>query len=127
MEFIEKERGEIEKRKAELERQLAQRLLTQDQECQIKNLAQKIGIGLNNLDFTGKQELLRLLVEKVFYNGQSIEILTVIPLGEQLHPIYRGGLDAIDTIPQPPLQSPEYLRLVLIKPVLKHPRRLFRS
>ena len=47
--------------------------------------------GLNNLDFTGKQELLRLLVEKVFYNGQSIEILTIIPLSEQLHPIHRRG------------------------------------
>jgi len=54
-------------------------------------LAEKISTGLNNLDFAGKQELLRLLVEKVFYDGQSIEILTIIPLGEQLHPIHRGG------------------------------------
>ena len=56
-----------------------------------QSLAKKINIGLNNLDFTGKQQLLRLLVEKVFYNERSIEILTVIPLGEQLHPICRGG------------------------------------
>ncbi len=56
-----------------------------------ESLTEKISIGLNNLDFTGKQELLRLLVEKVFYNGQSIEILTIIPLSEQLHPIHRGG------------------------------------
>ena len=48
-------------------------------------------LALDNLDFTGKQELLRLLVEKVFYDGQSIEILTIIPLSEQLHPIHRGG------------------------------------
>ena len=92
MEFIQKERGELERRKAELERQLAQRFLTQNQEAHIKSLAEKISIGLDNLDFTGKQELLRLLVEKVFYNGQSIEILTIIPLSEQLHPIHRGGL-----------------------------------
>ena len=57
-----------------------------------RSLAEKIGIGLDNLDFNGKQELLRLLVEKVFYNGQSIEIQTIIPLGEQLYPIPRGGL-----------------------------------
>jgi hypothetical protein len=91
MEQIQKEQGELEKRKAELERQLAQRFLTQSQEAHIKSLAEKISIGLDNLDFTGKQELLRLLVEKVFYNGQSIEILTIIPLSEQLHPIHRGG------------------------------------
>ncbi len=91
MELIQKEQGELEKRKAELERQLAQRFLTQNQEAHIKSLAEKISIGLNNLDFTGKQELLRLLVEKVFYNGQSIEILTIIPLGEQLHPVHRRG------------------------------------
>ena len=91
MGLIQKEQGELEKRKAELERQLAQRFLTQNQEAHIKSLAEKISIGLNNLDFTGKQELLRLLVEKVAYNGQSMEILTIIPLSEQLHPIHRGG------------------------------------
>ena len=91
MELIQKEQGELEKRKAELEGQLAQRFLTQNQEAHIRSLTEKISIGLDNLDFTGKQELLRLLVEKVFYNGQSIEILTIIPLGEQLHPIHRGG------------------------------------
>jgi len=65
MELIQKEQGELEKRKAELERQLAQRFLTQNQESHIRNLAEKISLGLNNLDFTGKQETLRLLVEKV--------------------------------------------------------------
>ncbi len=92
MELIQKEQGELEKRKAELERQLAQRFLAQNQEFQIRSLMEKISIGLDNLDFTGKQELLRLLVEKVRYNGQGIEILTIIPVGEQLHPIPRGGL-----------------------------------
>jgi site-specific DNA recombinase len=91
MELIQKEQGALEKRKAELERQLAQRLLTQNGEGQIRSLMEKISIGLDNLDFTSKQELLRLLVEKVFYNGQSVEILTIIPLGGQLHPIHRGG------------------------------------
>ncbi len=57
MGLIQKEQDELEKQKAELEGQLAR----------------------------------RLLVEKVFHNGQGIEILTIIPLGEQLHPIHRGG------------------------------------
>lgn len=92
MEFIQKEQDELRQRKAELERRLARRYLAQNGEVRIRSLMQKISVGLDNLDFTGKQELLRLLIEKVFYNGQSIEILTIIPLGEQLHPIHRGGL-----------------------------------
>jgi len=92
MKLVQKEQAEIEKREAELERQLAQRFLTQNHEAHIRSLTEKISMGLDNLDFTGKQELLRLLVEKVVYNGQGIEILTIIPLGEQLHPLHRGGL-----------------------------------
>jgi hypothetical protein len=91
MELIQKEQGELEKRKAELERQLAQRQLTQSQEARIRSLTEKIGAGLDNLDFAGKQELLRLLIEKVLYDGQGVEIQTIIPLGELLHPIHRGG------------------------------------
>ena len=91
MELIQKEQGELEKRQAELERQLAQRFLTENQEAQIRSLAKNVSTGLNNLNFAGKQELLRLLVEKVLYNGEIIEILTIIPLGEQLHPIHRRG------------------------------------
>jgi len=91
MELIQKEQRELEKRKTELEGQLAQRQLTQSQEARIRSLTEKIGIGLDNLDFAGKQELLRLLLEKVLYNGQGVEIQTIIPLSEQLHPIHRGG------------------------------------
>jgi len=91
MEHIQREEVELEKRKAELEGQLAQKFLTENQEAQIRSLAEKISLGLNNLDFAGKQELLRLLIEKVLYNVHSIEIQTIIPLGEQLHPIHRRG------------------------------------
>ncbi len=91
MEAIQKEQAELEKRKMELDRQLAQRGLSDNQEAQIRSLMEKIGIGLDCLDFTGKQELLRLLVEKVLYNGQDVEIQTIIPPREQLHPIHRRG------------------------------------
>ena len=91
MELIQKEQVELEKRKTELERQLARRQLTESQESQLRSLSEKVGIGLDNLDFVGKRELLRLLVEKVSYDGQGVEISTIIPLGEQLHPIRREG------------------------------------
>ncbi len=91
MEVIQKEQAELEKRKAELERQLTHRFLTENQEAQIRSLMENIGIGLSHLSFTGKQELIRLLVEKILYDGQSIEILTIIPPKKQLHPIQRRG------------------------------------
>ena len=55
MELIQKEQVELERRKAELERQLDQRGLTQSQEAQIRSLTEKIGIGLENLDFTASK------------------------------------------------------------------------
>jgi hypothetical protein len=78
---------EFEKRRVELERQL-----TQTQEERIRSLTKKICKGLDNLDFGGKQELLRLLVEKVMCDGQNVEIQTIIPIGQQLHPLHQEGL-----------------------------------
>ena len=91
MELIQKEEGELEARKAQLERQLAHRELTASQEDRIKSLAQQLSAGLNNLDFHGRQEVIRLLVEKVVYDGSNVEIQTIIHTDEQLHPIHRGG------------------------------------
>ena len=91
MEAIQKEQAELEKRKLELDRQLTQRNLTENQEAQIRSLMEKISTGLDSLDFTGEQDLLRLLVERVLYNGQEVEIETIIPQREQLHPIQRRG------------------------------------
>jgi site-specific DNA recombinase len=91
MELIQKEQGELEKRKVELERQLAQRQLTESQEARIRSFAKKIGSGLGTLDFAGRQELMRLLVEKVIFDGQEVEIQTIITPNERLDPIHRGG------------------------------------
>jgi len=92
MELIQKEQDELEKRKSELERQLAQRQLTESQEARIRSFTEKISTGLDALDFAGRQELMRLLIEKVLFDGQVVEIQTIITPDEQLHPIHRGGL-----------------------------------
>ncbi len=92
MELIQKEQADTEKRKVELERQLAQRQLTGSQEARIRSFAKKILTGLDTLDFAGRQELMRLLIEKVLFDGQGVEIQTIITPSEQLHPIHRGGL-----------------------------------
>ncbi len=91
MELVRKEQGELENRKAELERQLGQRFLAQNQEANIRSLMEKIHFGLEKLDFVGRQDVLRLLVEKLVYNGQAVEIQTIIPPIEQLHPLHQGG------------------------------------
>jgi len=91
METIQKDQSEVEKRKEQLERQLAQRSMTEHQEAQLKSFVSKIGTGLDKLDFKGKQELLRTLVEKALFNGQNIEIQTIIPQRGQLQPMHRGG------------------------------------
>lgn len=89
---IDNEQSELETRVRELERQLSRRILSGKREENIKKIAEKINKGIDNLDFKGRQRLLRLLVEKVIYDGQKIEIQTIIPLNEQLCPVHRGGL-----------------------------------
>ncbi|MBW2610653.1 MAG: recombinase family protein, partial [Deltaproteobacteria bacterium] len=91
MGIIDKEHGELETRINELEKQLSKRLLTRQHEDDIRKMADKIGTELDSIDFKGKQKLVRLLVEKITYNGQRIEIQTIIPLEEQLCPIHRRG------------------------------------
>jgi hypothetical protein len=78
MELIQKEQGKLEKRKAELEGQLAQRQLTQSQEARIRSFAEKISTVLDTLDFAGKQELMRLngLKSKLTGNNRSRTGLT---------------------------------------------------
>ena len=79
MEVVQKELTGLEKRKAELERQLAQRFMTEDQETRIRTLTKNISTGFDNLNFAGKRELLRLFVEKITYDGKNMEIQTIIP------------------------------------------------
>ncbi len=92
MESIGKDQKELESRVVQLERQLSQKELTANQEIRIKEFVERLTIGLDNLDFHGKQEILRLLAEKVIYYGSNIEIQTIIRPDAQLHPIPRGGL-----------------------------------
>lgn len=91
MAALQKEQGELEKREAELEKRLSRRLLSQNHEADLKTLLEQVSSGLDNLDFSGRQDLLRLLIERVVYAGDKVEIGTIIPLDTQLHPIQRGG------------------------------------
>jgi Spy/CpxP family protein refolding chaperone len=91
MDTVLKEQIKLNNRKMELERQLEARALTENQEQQIRNLSQKMKSGLSSLDFNGKQELRRLLIETVKSDGQKIEIQTVLTLADELNPTHREG------------------------------------
>jgi hypothetical protein len=82
MELIEKEQRETETRKVELERQLSRRLMTTKHKAATRKMMDKLSTGLSNLDFNGRQQLLRLLIENKVYDGQNIGIKTIIPSGE---------------------------------------------
>jgi site-specific DNA recombinase len=94
MDRLKQEETTLEKRREELERRLSILTLSQAQEEEARALAARIGKNLDALGFNQRQEVLRLLVEKVYYRGTELEISTIIPLSGdmcQLHPLPRGG------------------------------------
>jgi len=101
MEAIQKEQTELGNRKDDLEKQLALRNITADQEARIKEFAKKMGNGLDMLDFRGRQELVRLLLDKVVFDGRDVEVQTIISPVDQLHPISQGDTGGeVDNISQ---------------------------
>jgi hypothetical protein len=62
------------------------------QEENIREMLEKIKTGLDNLDFKGRQSLVRMLIDRVLIKGRSVEIQTIIPLNGQLCLTPRGRL-----------------------------------
>ena len=94
MDCLKQEETTLEKRREELERRLSILTLSQAQEEQARALATRIGKNLDALGFNQRQELLRLLLEKLSYRETEVEILTIIPIQAemyQLHPLPREG------------------------------------
>jgi len=78
MSAVEKEWRELEVRTKETEEQPHRKTLTARQANSIRKMMEKINQGLESLDFIGRQKLLRLLVEKVAFDGENVEIQTII-------------------------------------------------
>ncbi len=85
-----REQKELEARKIELEKQLTRGIITANQEEAIKSFVIRINDGLDNVDFIQKQTIVRELTEKLIYDGESVEIQTIINPNVQLHPLTRG-------------------------------------
>jgi site-specific DNA recombinase len=78
---------EAEKRLHELEMQIGRLDKALKYKKQIGNLTRRLSQGLENMTFTEKRELLRLLVDEIIYEDGNLRIKTIIPLDErQLHP-----------------------------------------
>ena len=85
MERVSGERATAEQRSRELETQLARLDRALSYKGQIQDLARRLTGGLEHMDFNGRREMLRLLVDEVVYDEGLLTIKTVLPL-EQLHP-----------------------------------------
>jgi site-specific DNA recombinase len=89
---MDKEEGELRSRINEIEKQLKLRTMSAKQEENIREMLEKIKTGLDNLDFKGRQSLVRMLIDRVLIKGRSVEIQTIIPLNGQLCLTPRGRL-----------------------------------
>ncbi len=89
---IHEEHAAAEERRRSLEIQLARLDQALSYRGKVKDMALRLGQGLDQMDFAQRRELLRLLVDEVVYDDGQVTIKTIIPLdGEpQLRPTARG-------------------------------------
>jgi len=91
MERLSQERASAEERHRQLAGHLAHLDKALSYRGQVEELARRLSEGLENMDFSQRRELLRLLVDEVVYDDGQLTIKTIIPLGEhRLHPIAQG-------------------------------------
>ena len=80
IEALKSKREELQARVADLERHLQRLEVSQEQEAQAVAFAERVKHGLGHLDFAGRQQLLRLLVEDVTCKEGMAVVRTIIPL-----------------------------------------------
>jgi hypothetical protein len=67
----------------------------------VANFAERVATGIDALDFTGRQRLMRLLIERVRVTGWQVEIHLRVPLDEMPPPSPGNGGER----PSPPGQT----------------------
>ena len=88
---IQKEKSAAERRCQELELQLKHLDQALNYKDNLEQLTAKLSLGLENMSFSERQELLRMLVDGIVYDNGRLTIKTIIPLDEpQLRPACRG-------------------------------------
>ena len=91
MKRVRGEQTKLQGRRRELELKIAHLDNVISYKGQIQKLAERLSQGLDSMDFEQRRELLRLLVDEVFYDDGHVTIKTIIPLVERrLHPISGG-------------------------------------
>ena len=93
MERIQQERANIDERRPAVETHLAHLDRAMSYQGQMEALVDRLGQGLDNMDFAERRELLRLLVDEVVYDDGHVTIRTILPI-EQLYPI-SGRLEPV--------------------------------
>ncbi|MBI4334808.1 MAG: recombinase family protein [Chloroflexi bacterium] len=88
---IHKEKSAADQRFRELELQLKHLDKALSYKDQLEQLTARLSLGLENMSFSERQELLRMLVDGIVYDDGRLTIKTIIPLDkQQLHPACRG-------------------------------------
>ena len=88
MQSIKSEREAIQHRVGELEGRLSRIDRAQDYAWQAEAFARRISVGLDNMGFQERRELLRLVVDEIVYDDGDLTINTIIPT-VPLHPVPR--------------------------------------
>jgi hypothetical protein len=86
---VDQERVAAEELRLELTARLGRLDRASEYVEQVEELTSRLAEGLDTLDFDGRRELLRLLVDEVVYDDGQLSIKTILPLG-RLHPTSRG-------------------------------------
>ena len=86
---VDQERVAAEELRLELTTRLGRLDRASEYVEQVEELTSRLAEGLDTLDFDGRRELLRLLVDEVVYDDGQLSIKTILPLG-RLHPTSRG-------------------------------------
>ena len=83
MSKLRKRRIGLEKQQVELDRDRAQETQRESALEHLERFCQKVSIGLNTLSFEERQQLLRLVVERIIVKDNSVRVETVIPADGQ--------------------------------------------
>ncbi len=97
LEQLREEAATAEAKTAEIGRRLRGLEVSGSEEAAVRSFAERMGRGLSALDFAGRQEVLRLLVEDVTINDAEAVVRTIIPIEHATTPE-----DTMQLCPAPP-------------------------
>jgi hypothetical protein len=79
MTLLRAQKKALEERRQVLEGQYRQQMRMKDALAAVESFCAEVGAGLESLDFEGRQKVLRLVLDQVVVEGNTLRIEAVIP------------------------------------------------